>query len=1468
MKKITLTLSAFFVLFFHVNAQMTETQKAETYLTTKGELTFTFQIENDNQLEVLTQNLSLVHYDPKTKIVKAWANAEQFRQFEELGIAFQVPKIENEVDESRIYDVRPLAARSAMSTLTFPLSSYPTYAEYAQQMQDFEDDYPTLVEKVSIGSTGQGDKEILFVRISDNIDTDEQEPKLMFTSSMHGDEIAGYPMMLSLINYILTVYNTPTHPDFPRVQNLVENAEIWINPNANPDGTYHNSASNTSVVQARRGNGNNVDLNRNFPDNVAGPHSDGNAYQVETLAFMALADAHNFVISANFHGGTELVNYPFDNAYAAQYTHPDNDWFEHVGVEYATHCQTDANAGTSSTPPYTNKPSYMTDDEDWDASAGNQAWHNNYALSPGVTHGAEWYRVYGGRQDYMNYYHHCKEVTIELSDQKILQESLLDDYWYYNRDALLDYLTQGTYGFRGLVLDANTNNPIEDVKVTVVAHDDYGSEVYTDNHGAYYRPIKGGNYILQFEAPCYQTFTTTSHSISDGNTLTLADVLLVPDATVPTGLTATNVSTNSATLGWDDIAGMAYGLRYREVGAPSWTTDTATDATYNLTGLTALTSYEFQVRSNCGSFSSAYSNSEQFTTTDVIPCTGTVVSSFPYLETFDAGIGDWTQETGDDGNWSLNANGTQSNNTGPSNDITGNGNYFYTEASTSGLGSNASVILTSPCYVLSGIPEAYFSFYYHMYGADVGTLDLEISSDDGNNWTTIFSASGNLGNQWNTETIDLLSYLGQTVKFRFIGTTGGGWSSDIAIDQIGIGGAPPVTYCNSTGNTQYETGVTAVIFGSIDNADGPTKDVGYEDFTNISTDVVQGTTVDLTVRVNTDGNYTAHAFAWIDWNKDGDFDDSGEEYDLGDITNVSDGALTTLPIVIPESMIFGSTRMRVSAQYNANPTACLTNFDGEVEDYTVNVKFNGLLYSGGTWDPSAPNGTTTAENVLILDGIYNPMIDISINDLIVNAGATININPANNLTVAGTIEVLNTGNLILNSNSQHFSSLLVDGSVTGSVKYSRHVTSNAGGNDIIAPPVSGETFTSFISNNSNIFSNATQTLYLFGPFEKPLNDYGLYANTETATLNAGKGYRAASTDNGTFTFEGSVTTGPLSIPIEKTGVEFAKWNMIGNPYTSYIKLEDFLMENLNELDAQSVAIYGYDGDDSDGSVWTIWNMAFSDNNPGSLIAPGQGFFVSSKDGGSSVSFTPSMRTLGTSDDFMAGRIAGGLAHFILTMSSTNKMSKTDIYFKENATLGLDIGYDAELFEEEPSTFSIYSELTESGQDLNMAIQSIGFDDVETSTLIPIGINLLQGQQVSIGMNTSDIDYNVYFEDTFTNSITLLNDSDYNFTADTDLLGTGRFFLRFETETLSTSNSYLNAVQVYNNSDLKQIIVDGELIEDTLFVLYDIQGREVVRSNLEPNKSTHVIDASNFAKGVYLVQLSDRFKTLSKKLILR
>jgi hypothetical protein len=491
---------------------------------------------------------------------------------------------------------------------------------------------------------------------------------------------------------------------------------------------------------------------------------------------------------------------------------------------------------------------------------------------------------------------------------------------------------------------------------------------------------------------------------------------------------------------------------------------------------------------------------------------------------------------------------------------------------------------------------------------------------------------------------------------------------------------------------------------------------------------------------------------------------------------------------------------------------------------------------------------------------------ISVNNITVSSGATINVDKSESITVAGNIT--NNGEFILNSDSNEFSSLMVDGTVTGDIKYNRYANSNAGGNDLIAPPVSGQSFVDFLSNNSNVLSNSGQTLYLFGPFEKPSNDYVLFANNEAANLEAGKGYRVASTDNGTFTFSGNVSTGNVTVPIVKVGSNFDKWNLIGNPYTTYISLADFLAANISELDPFSAAIYGYDADTSNGSNWTIWNLAYSDANPGALIAPGQGFFVSSKNGGANISFTPSMRAIGTSDDFIAGRNNNTIGHSILRMTTSENTFETEIYFNDNSTLGLDLGYDAEHFGGAPSGFSIYSKLAENNQGLDMAIQSISTNDISDTTVIPLGVNVASGQEVMISIENTNVTQDIYLEDIETNTLTQLNTSNYSFTPDTDLIDTGRFYLRFGQSTLSTNTSELDNILIYNNVDIKQLIIRGLLNYETTLTLFDIQGRKVLSKDLDMNSVINTINTNSLVKGVYLVQLNNKEHLMTQKIIIR
>jgi hypothetical protein len=146
----------------------------------------------------------------------------------------------------------------------------------------------------------------------------------------------------------------------------------------------------------------------------------------------------------------------------------------------------------------------------------------------------------------------------------------------------------------------------------------------------------------------------------------------------------------------------------------------------------------------------------------------------------------------------------------------------------------------------------------------------------------------------------------------------------------------PACYCTVSANSDDNTGLTNVTFNSINNSSvgGP----AYTDFTAQATTVTQGDSYPLGVRVNTDGNYTVYAKAWIDWNQNGTFD-AAEEINLGSATNVANGApsLSPAPVVVPMSAVQGNTLMRIRVRYNQNPTACGNNNYSEAEDYTINV---------------------------------------------------------------------------------------------------------------------------------------------------------------------------------------------------------------------------------------------------------------------------------------------------------------------------------------------------------------------------------------------------------------------------------------------------------------------------------------------------------------------------------------------------
>jgi murein tripeptide amidase MpaA len=369
---------------------------------------------------------------------------------------------------------------------------YPTYTQYDSVMQVFAKKYPSLCHLDTIGTSVNG-KLVLALRISGSGGV---KPAVFYTSTIHGDETGGFILMLHLADYLVKNYQSDQ-----RVTKLLDNLEVWINPLANPDGTYR---SGNTIDSPTRYNANGYDLNRNFPD----PITPGTLKQKETLDMIKFMSKHKFVLSANFHSGSEVVNYPWDRWLSK--LHADDSWFYSISRGYADTAHVYAG------------PEYM-----------------NF-LDNGVTRGAMWYIVYGGRQDYMTGDLHGREVTIEIDDQYVTPAAQLPLLWQNNWHSLLGYLENALYGIHGLVRNADTQVPVP-ARVFIRGHDIDSSQVYSDTTtGSFVRFLVPGSWNLTFSAVGYRDTTVNNVIVTSAQKTELlvemsplADKVETPDSGKP-----------------------------------------------------------------------------------------------------------------------------------------------------------------------------------------------------------------------------------------------------------------------------------------------------------------------------------------------------------------------------------------------------------------------------------------------------------------------------------------------------------------------------------------------------------------------------------------------------------------------------------------------------------------------------------------------------------------------------------------------------------------------------------------------------------------------------------------------------------------------------------------------------------------------------------------------------------------------
>jgi hypothetical protein len=544
--------------------------------------------------------------------------------------------------------------------------------------------------------------------------------------------------------------------------------------------------------------------------------------------------------------------------------------------------------------------------------------------------------------------------------------------------------------------------------------------------------------------------------------------------------------------------------------------------------------------------------------------------------------------------------------------------------------------------------------------------------------------------------------------------------------------------------------------------------------------------------------------------------------------------------------------------------------------------FTSTAYSNAQnwYSGTVPTGDVTL-NLNTDSAANSPSIatDVSTSSLTVDTGVSLTISKTGSLQTTG--DFTNNGIVTLNSDNNEFSSIVVGGSIIGSgsndITYNRYVNTVGTDSstlewDLIGSPVSGQSIDSFITANAGVLASgggSGSDQYAIGVYDNATDNWTNYtAATVAGDFTLGQGYQMATVSGASLAFKGGIVTSQTQSVINND-VSGRRWNLVSNPFPSYIHLNDnndatnnFLFVNSSVIDANYAAVYGYD---ADGTGYTIYNNA--NTSPSDMIAPGQGFFIAAESSSATnISFTKAMRTTSGGDDFATQRLAqSDWSSFYLRLYEDESFaSETQFYFEDGLSLGLDLRYDAGAMGEN----DLMSRLVDEDQGIGMAINAMGndFDD----TRVPLVMSRDAGVEFSISLEDSNIpeDINIYLEDTLLETYTDLRSGDFTLTPDSDLSDMGRFYIIIGDARLGGDDLEASYISIYKAASDDFVTIEGLLnVEIANVQLFNIIGQEILNTTLQSNQSTQKVPTVGLTKGVYILRLEADSSVISKKIII-
>ena len=482
---------------------------------------------------------------------------------------------------------------------------------------------------------------------------------------------------------------------------------------------------------------------------------------------------------------------------------------------------------------------------------------------------------------------------------------------------------------------------------------------------------------------------------------------------------------------------------------------------------------------------------------------------------------------------------------------------------------------------------------------------------------------------------------------------------------------------------------------------------------------------------------------------------------------------------------------------------------------------------------------------------------------LINSDVTVSSD--NTLFINSNLTVNDTGSLTIKSDANSSGSLLVSGTATGNIIYERYIPDTDW--HLVSAPVTSQEINSFaIADNAIKTRDDKYAIANYTNSNTTGSKWEYYTSsllTTAGNFTSGQGYSLNRTTAGSYTFKGEMATADVNYTLSSSSNDDDYWTCIGNPYPSFLLASDgvnpsLLKNNEAVLNQNNIAFYVWDED-----KYVIINQI----SEKTYLAPGQGIMVNALNGNQTFTFSKDLQSHQTENNTFYRSINHPTINLFL--SNENSKVSTTVKYSDECTTNLDPGYDAGALIEGDPELIINTQLVQGNSEIDQALQCLPNTELDSYT-IPISVFAKAETELMFSASHTDFseDVYIYLKDLLTGEVTDLKQGEYQITTQTDLEGTGRFYLFTtpEEEELNIQEELVQPITIYNTE--RELIISGmQKNEDANLEIYNAIGQKVYSKQLK-NAAKIRINLPDLPAGIYMTKVKNNKRLITKKIIIR